>query len=46
MNRNDWIRSDGMQIVRQVAPKVFELSEVKNISPDEYVVVRGRSLSG
>ena len=46
MDKNCWIRSDGMQIVRQVAPKVFELAEVQNISPDEYVVVRGEIALG
>ena len=46
MDKNGWIRSDGMQIVRQVAPKVFELAEVQNITPDEYVVVRGEIALG
>ena len=44
--KNDWIHSDGLQIVRQVAPKVFELAEVQNIAPDEYVVVRGEIALG
>lgn len=44
--QNGWIRSDCMQIVRQITPKVFELAEVQNITPDEYVVVRGEIALG
>lgn len=35
-----WIRTDGLQIVRQLDSRVFELAEVQQAEPGKYVVVK------
>lgn len=36
-----WIRTDGLQIVRQIDSRIFELAEIQLVEPPEkYVVVK------
>ena len=37
---SSWIRTDGLQIVRQIDSRVFELAEVQEAEPGKYVVVK------